>query len=183
MTERIPFTQLSGEERYGDNAVAGDLAENAVAKVCAAMDRPVVPFAVRVSTKRGQHTTWAEIIQLRPDFLGWGKFIEAQGFGHNRKIVFKERKLDAMIYWNAIMPVWFAIYDIIEDNVIFCDLATILWAVKQPGVETMLLQEGTPYEKNAWVVPYEILLERKVNDAFAAERVERTNRKKAEGKQ
>jgi hypothetical protein len=175
------YHQLSGMERYGENALAGDLAEEKVAKVMADMNRPVVPFGPRrVSTERAQQTTWPEVIRFSPDYLGWNRFIECQGFGRDRRIIFKERKLDALIYWNGIMPVWFGLYDAIEDTVIFADLSSVLWAVHHPETETLELDSGIKAEKAAYSVPLSVLLERQYNNAFEADRVEKGKRKRGE---
>jgi hypothetical protein len=173
------FHELPGIERYGADALAGDLAESKVAQVLAAKNRPVVDFGPkRVSTERGQHTTWPELIRFAPDYLGWGRFIECQGFGGNRRILFKERKLDALMFWNGIMPVWFGLYDAVEDTVIFADLPAVLWAIHHPETETVMLNAGNVVEKVAYSVPVEILRTVEFKDAFEADRVERGKRKR-----
>lgn len=177
------FHERSGLDRYGADALAGDLAERKVAQVLAAMNRPCVDFGPkRVSTERAQQTTWPEIIRYAPDYLGWNRFIECQGFGESRNIIFKEKKLDALIYWNGIMPVWFGLYDSVTDTVTFADLATILWAIHHEKTEVMILDAGSRGEKKAWSVPAELLLEREFNNAFEAERVARKGRKRGQSK-
>lgn len=166
----VEFYELAGEDRYGAFGPAGDVAEAKVAKVLEDMDRPCVKIVGRHDTSRAQHTTWHELIQALPDFLGWGRFIEVQGSGGDY-VIFKEHKLEAMLFWHGFMPVFFGIYNSRNDEVIFCDLATIFWAINAPDVEVMVLDPDTKNPKVAYKVPLEILLERKVNSAFEYDRI------------
>lgn len=175
------YHELPGIERYGEDALAGDLAESKVAEVLAKKNRPVASFGPRrVSTERAQQTTWPELIRFAPDYLGWNRFIECQGFGRDRRIIFKERKLEALIFWNGIMPVWFGLYDAIEDTVTFADLASVLWAVHHPDTEVIQLDAGNKAEKVAYSVPVSVLHLRRFNDAFEADRIAKGKRKRGE---
>jgi hypothetical protein len=177
----MSYRDLPGIERYGEDALAGDLAEEKVAKVLADMNRPVAPFGPRrVSTERAQQTTWPEVIRFAPDYLGWNRFIECQGFGHERRVIFKERKLDALVFWNGIMPVWFGLYDAIEDTVTFADLPSVLWAIHHPDTQPLQLDAGNKVEKSAYSVPIEVLHQRQFHNAFEAERVAKGKRKRGE---
>lgn len=162
------FHELSGMDRYGENAPAGDLAESKVAEVLANMDRPVASFGPRrVSTERAQHTTWSRVIRHAPDFLGWGRFIEVQG-SNGRTIIFKQDKLDDLGWWDTIMPVFFGIYLQAQDKVIFCDLPSVLWSISHETTKAIVLDPDTRNPKNAWEVEVDTLLARRVTDAFAA---------------
>lgn len=162
------FYEQSGMDRYGEDAMAGDLAESKVSKVLADMDRPVASFGPRrTSTARAQHTTWHSVIRHAPDFLGWGRFIEVQGSNGN-VVIFKQAKLDDLMWWDTIMPVFFGIYLQSEDKVIFCDLASVLWSLSQEGTKAITLDPDTKNPKAAWEVPVNTLLQRRVVDAFAA---------------
>jgi hypothetical protein len=175
----IPFHERKGIDRFGADALAGDLAEEKVAKVMADMNRPVAPFGPRrVPTERAQQTTWPEVIRFAPDYLGWNRFIECQGFGRDRRVIFKERKLEALIYWNGIMPVWFGIYDAIEDTVTFADLSVVLWAIHHPETTTLELDAGNKAEKMAYSVPIEVLHERQFYNAFEADRIHKGKKKR-----
>jgi hypothetical protein len=167
------FYEQSGEQRYGEHGMAGDLAESKVADVLAAMDRPVQSFGPRrTSTARAQHTTWHSLIRHAPDFLGWGRFIEVQG-SNGQVVIFKQEKLDDLMWWDTIMPVFFGIYLQSEDKVIFCDLASVLWSLSQEGTEGLTLDPNTRNPKPAWKVPVTVLLQRRVIDAFSAAKKEK----------
>lgn len=166
-----PFYEKTGENRYGANAMAGDLAESKVEEVMAAMDRPVASFGPRrVSTARAQQMTWDRVIRHAPDFLGWGRFIEAQG-SNGTYVIFKQEKLEDLTWWASIMPVFLGIYLQSDDKVIFCDLASVIWALAHEDTEELILDGNTNYPKQAWKVPVAVLLERRVVDAFAAAKV------------
>ena len=166
------FYEQSGMERYGEDGMAGDLAESKVAEVLSNMDRPVASFGPRrTSTARAQHTTWHSVIRHAPDFLGWGRFIEVQG-SNGRTVIFKQAKLDDLMWWDTIMPVFFGIYLQSEDKVIFCDLASVLWSLSQPGSTQLILDENTRNPKRAWEIPVDTLLQRRVIDAFGAHKKE-----------
>ena len=148
--------------------MAGDLAESKVEQVMAAMDRPVQPFGPRrVSTARAQQMTWDRRVRHAPDFLGWGRFIEVQG-SNGSYVIFKHEKLDDLMWWAVLMPVFFGIYLQAQDQVIFCDIASIFWAIAHEDSEELILDKDTRYPKQAWKVPVSVLLERRVVDAFAA---------------
>ena len=171
MTEGTPFYERSGMDRYGENAMAGDLAESKVEKVLADLDRPVASFGPRrVSTARAQQMTWDRVIRHAPDFLGWGRFIEVQG-SNGTYVIFKQEKMEDLTWWSTIMPLFIGISLQAPDKVIFCDLASVLWAIAQEGTEEMILDAETRYPKQAWKVPVSILMERRVVDAFAASKV------------
>lgn len=171
MTENR-FYEQSGINRYGENAMAGDLAEAKVSQVLEAMDRPVASFGPRrVSTARAQQMTWDRRVRHAPDFLGWGRFIEAQG-SNGVYVIFKQEKLEDLTWWHSIMPVFFGIYLQAQDEVIFCDLPSVLWALAHKDAEELILDADTRYPKQAWKVPVEVLLERRVKDAFAAAKVD-----------
>lgn len=166
-----PFYEQSGEDRYGADAMAGDLAERKVAAVCEARNRPVVRFGpFRVSTERAQQMTWPKEVRFMPDFLEFGRAIECQG-SNGEYVIFKEEKVQALIWWNTILPVWFGIYNQGTDEVIFADIASVLWAIEHPDTEFMILDADTRYPKDAYKVPMNVLLERKFADAFAAAKV------------
>jgi hypothetical protein len=155
-------------DRYGENAMAGDLAESKVEKVLADMDRPIASFGPRrVSTARAQQMTWDRRIRHAPDFLGWGRFIEVQG-SNGEYVIFKQEKLEDLSWWSSVMPVFFGIYLQAQDRVIFCDFASVLWSLAHQDTEELVLDAETRYPKQAWKVPVPVLMERRVKDAFAA---------------
>jgi hypothetical protein len=157
-------------DRYGEDAMAGDLAEAKVAEVMARMDRPVQNFGPRrVSTERAQHTTWTPVVRHAPDYLGWGRFIEVQG-SDGRHVIFKKMKLEALAWWDTLMPVFFGIYLQSRDEVLFCDLASVLWAVAHPESTFIILDQDTKNPKEAWSVPVSVLMDRLTTDAFAAQK-------------
>ena len=49
MTEGTPFHERSGMDRYGENAMAGDLAESKVEKVLADLDRSPATLPPKLS--------------------------------------------------------------------------------------------------------------------------------------
>lgn len=162
------FYEQSGLDRYGADAMAGDLAESKVAEVLDNMDRPVASFGPRrVSTARAQQMTWERRIRHAPDFLGWGRFIEVQG-SNGSYVIFKQEKLEDLTWWASIMPVFFGIYLQAQDTVIFCDLASVLWSISHEDAEELVLDPDTRYPKQAWKVPVPVLMERRVIDAFSA---------------
>lgn len=173
------FHELSGEERYGANSIAGDPAEQAVARVSEEQfNRPVVRFGpARVDTSRAQQTTWHPLVRYAPDYIQFGRLIECQGSG-GEYVIFKKEKLEALIVWNAWMPVWFGIYRSDTDEVIFADLASVLWSVQHPEAEPITLDADSKYPKEAWKVPLPILLEPRYHNAFEADRVEQGKRKR-----
>lgn len=172
----MSYHNLTGEQRYGSGAIAGDIAEEKVRQFMASIDRPVQDFGPKhVPTERAQAMSWTPKIRHTPDFLGWGKFIETQGCWSDHVIV-KPDKLDALAEWNLEMPVWMAIYVQKTDEVIICPLETIVWACHDSRSEAIILDEGTRGQKEAYKVPVEVLFEIRVGDAFA---VDRTNREKA----
>lgn len=174
----MAFHELSGEDRYGAHGMAGDLAESKVAEVLKQMDRPVVPFGPRrVDTGRAQQTTWPSVVRHAPDFLGFARFIEVQGTNGDTVIV-KEDKLQDLIFWNSLMPVWFGIYNMADDTVTFCDLPAMLWASSHPESEKMTLDAGTRGEKEAYQIPLRVLMEKRYHNAFEAARVTSGKRKR-----
>lgn len=166
------YHERTGLERYGADSIAGDLAEEAVAKVCdEQLNRPVVRFGpARTDTGRAQQVTWHQLVRYAPDYLQFGRFIECQGTG-GEYVIFKKEKVEALMTWNCFMPVWFGIYDISRDEVIFADLASVLWAVQHPDTEPMLLDKDGKFPKEAWRVPLRVLLGARYYNAFEAERV------------
>jgi hypothetical protein len=172
------YHELGGLDRYGENSLAGDLAEAKVKEVLTRMDRPPVPFGPnRVSTERAQHTTWTKELRHAPDFLGWGRFIEVQG-SDGETVIFKTDKLDALTWWDAMMPVFFGIYLQDKDEVLFCDMASVLWSIAHPSTVEMTLDQDTRNPKQAFKVQVSALLERRAMDAFAAYKAESSRRKK-----
>jgi hypothetical protein len=164
----MSFHELQGLDRYGEDAMAGDLAEGKVEAYMESIDRPVIPFGPRrVSTKRAQHTTWMKELRHAPDYLGWGRFIEVQG-SDGRTIIFKEDKLNSLIWWNGLMPVFFAVYLQSQDQIMICDLNAVLWATLDPSSEEIILDADTRAPKNAWRIPVEVFMDRLTTDAFAA---------------
>jgi hypothetical protein len=162
------FYEKQGLDRYGETGMAGDLAEMKVAAVLAAMDRPVQDFGPRrVSTARAQQMTWARVVRHMPDFLGWGRFIEAQG-SNGTYVIFKQEKLEDLSWWAGMMPVFVGIYLQAQDEVMFCDLSAIRWAIADPSTEQLTLDEDTRYPKVAWKIQISVLKERRVVDVFAA---------------
>lgn len=169
----MSFHMLDGLDRYGADGMAGDLAESKVSAVCEARNRPLQPFGPRrVPTERAQHTTWVDVVRHSPDFLEWGRFMEVQGSDGNT-IIFKAGKLQALSWWDTLMPVFFGIYLQAQDEVLFCDLPTVLWAIAHEDSEEMILDPDTRNPKQAWRVPVAVLKERLVTDAFAAAKKER----------
>ena len=173
------YYEQTGEDRYGAGSIAGDLAETAVAKVSdEQLNRPVVRFGpARTDTGRAQQVTWHPLIRYAPDFVQFGRLIECQGSG-GEYVIFKKEKLEALITWNAWMPVWFGLYRTDTDEVIFADLAAVLWSVQHPDSEPMLLDAETKFPKEAWKVPLVVLLEPRYYNAFEAERIEQGKRKR-----
>jgi hypothetical protein len=165
------FRDKKGLDRYGAGSMAGDLAEAKVAEACKTiLDRPVQEFGPKhVDTSRAQQMTWPEVVRYMPDFLGFGRFIEAQGSGGS-SVVFKDQKLEALLFWHTLMPVWFGIYNQATDEVIFADLPSILWACHHPDTRRITLDEGTRAEKKAYDVPLSLLYQVRYRDAFAAEK-------------
>lgn len=162
------FYEQSGFNRYGESAPAGDLAEDKVAQVMAAMDRPVQSFGPRrTPTERGQQLTWDSRVRHAPDYLGWGRFIEVQG-SNGRTVIFKQVKLDDLAWWDTIMPVFFGIYLQAQDQVIFCDLNSVRWAISHESTKELTLDPDTKNPKLAFEVPVEVLLQRRVLDSFSA---------------
>lgn len=175
----VSYHELDGESRYGEGALAGDLAEAKVKEFMASIDRPVHDFGPKhVPTDRAQATTWTEKIRHAPDFLGWGKFIEVQGC-YASYVIFKPDKLNALLEWDLEMPVWFGIYIQSTDEVIICPLLTVLWACADERSRCITLDAGTRGEKTAYEVPIEALLDVRVTDAFAIDRVLREKAKRA----
>lgn len=169
----MSFHQLSGMDRYGEDAMAGDLAEGKVSQLLADMGRPCQSFGPRrVSTERAQHMTWTPEIRHAPDFLGWGRFIEVQG-SNGTTIIFKKDKLQALAFWDTLMPVFFAIYLQSTDEVMFCDLAAVLWSLSSANSKELVLDVDTRNPKEAWSVPVSVLKERMTVDAFAAHKATR----------
>lgn len=172
----MAYHEMSGEERYGAGAIAGDTAEEKVRQFMESIDRPVQDFGPKhVPTERAQAMSWPAKIRHMPDFLGWGKFIEAQGCW-NDSVIFKVDKLEALAEWDTEMPVWFAIYIQATDEVIVCPFNTVVWSCHDQRSEYIVLDAGTRGEKEAFRVPIEVLLDVRVSDAFA---VDRHNREKA----
>ena len=173
------YYEQKGEDRYGANSIAGDLAEAAVSKVCAEqLDRPVVRFGpARVDTGRAQQTTWHPMVRHAPDFLQFGRFIECQGTGGDY-IIFKRDKVEVLITWNALMPVWFGIYDSSSDVVIFADLAAVLWSIHHPEAEAMMLDKDGKFPKEAWKVPVDVLMQVRYHNAFEAQRIDLGKKKR-----
>lgn len=174
----MAFKDLKGEERYGEGARAGDLAESKTMEFMESIDRPVQHFGAKhVPTERAQATTWTPKIRHAPDFLGWGKFFEVQGCW-NEHVIFKTDKLEALLAWDAEMPVWYAIYIQATDEILICPLQTVLWACSDTRSRSILLDEGTRAEKHAFEVPIAVLLEVRVRDAMELHRVTKERKRK-----
>jgi hypothetical protein len=172
------FHELEGEHRYGEGAMAGDLAEAKVREFMESIDRPVQDYGAKhVPTDRAQATTWTPKIRHTPDFLGWGRFIEAQGC-YSDRLLFKVDKLAALEEWAQEMPVWFGLYIQKTDEVILAPLETVLWACADERSQSVVLDAGTRGEKYAYEVPIEVLLDVRVADAFAVDRAIREKRKR-----
>jgi hypothetical protein len=172
------YHELDGENRYGAESMAGDLAEEKVRQFMDSIDRPVQDFGPkRVPTERAQATTWSDKVRHTPDFLGWGRFIEAQGC-YSDRILFKVDKLIALEEWAQEMPVWFALYVQKTDEIILAPLETVMWACADERSQLVLLDAGTRGEKYAYEVPIEVLLDVRVADAFAVDRAIREKRKR-----
>lgn len=172
------FRDLSGEERYGAGAPAGDTAESKVSEYMASIDRPVVDFGPKhIPTDRAMAMTWTAKMRHAPDYLGWGKFIEVQGCWSDT-VVFKPDKLAALMEWANEMPVWFAIYIQKTDEVLLCPLETAIWACADERSQCIVLDENTKGEKYAYEVPIEALLNLRVHDSFAVDRAIREKLKK-----
>lgn len=172
MSDTERFYEKSSLDRIGEDAMAGDLAEAKVEQVMAAMERPVHPFGPRrVPTERAQQMTWTPIVRHMPDFLGWGRFIEVQG-SNGTVVIFKDEKLRSLEWWDGIMPVFMGIYLQAQDEVMFCDLPTVRWAIAHPESRELILDGDTRKPKQAWEVPVSVLLQRRVVDSFAANKKE-----------
>lgn len=166
------FYEKPSLERVGEEGMAGDLAESKVEQAMAALDRPVHPFGPRrVPTARAQQMTWISVVRHMPDYLGWGKFIEVQG-SNGSVVIFKDDKLRALEWWDGLMPVFMAVYLQAQDEMLVCDLPTIRWAIAQPTSKQLILDADTRVPKLAWEVPVGTLLERRVQNAFAAFKAE-----------
>ena len=113
-----------------------------------------------------------------PDFLGWGRFIEAQGCWSDH-VVLKPDKLTALLEWDVEMPVWLSIYIQKTDEILLAPLHSILWACADKRSRCIVLDEGTPSEKYAFEVPIEVLLDIRVHDAFAVDRILREKTRRA----
>jgi hypothetical protein len=177
--EHQGFRHLEGEERYGEGAASGDLAESKVLAYFDSIDRPLQEFGPKhIPTDRAVNLTWTDKIRHMPDFLGWGKFIEAQGCWSN-SVVFKPDKLIALLEWESEMPVWFAVYIQRTDEILIAPLHTVLWSCVDERSQCILLDEGTHAQKYAYEVPIEVLLDVRVHDAFAVDKMlrEKTRRR------
>jgi len=177
--EHQGFRHLEGEERYGEGAASGDLAESKVLAYFDSIDRPLQEFGPKhIPTDRAVNLTWTDKIRHMPDFLGWGKFIEAQGCWSD-SVVFKPDKLVALLEWESEMPVWFAVYIQRTDEILIAPLHTVLWSCVDERSQCILLDEGTHAQKYAYEVPIEVLLDVRVHDAFAVDKMlrEKTRRR------
>jgi hypothetical protein len=167
----MAFKDLKGEARYGEGAMAGDLAEAKVMEFMESIERPVQHFGAKhVPTERAQATTWTPKIRHAPDFLGWAKFFEVQGCW-NKHVIFKVDKLECLLAWDAEMPVWYAIYIQATDEIIVCPLQTVLWACNDSRTTPITLDIGTRAEKQAYEVPLEVLLDVRVKDSMELHRL------------
>ena len=66
------------------------------------------------------------------------------------------------------MPVFFGIYLQAQDEVIFCDMNAVRWAIAHPDSTELILDKDTQNPKQAFEVPVDVLLQRRVTDAFSA---------------
>jgi hypothetical protein len=105
-------------------------------------------------------------------------FIEVQGCWYDHVVV-KPDKLHTLLEWDAEMPVWFSIYIQKTDELLFTSLHTLLWACVDERSRSILLDEGTTSEKYAFEVPIEVLLDVRVSDAFAVDKMLKDKIKKA----
>lgn len=112
-----------------------------------------------------------------PDFLGYGMFIEVQGCWSDHVVV-KPDKLYTLLEWDAEMPVWFSIYIQKTDEILLAPLHTILWACADERSKCIILDEGTLSQKFAYEVPIEVLLDVRVSDAFAVDKMLKEKTKK-----
>ena len=173
------FRDLDGESRYGAGSAAGDLAESKLSEFMASIDRPLQDFGPKhIPTGHAQPMTWTDKVRHMPDFLGWGKFWEAQGC-YDKVITFKPDKLIALMEWDAELPVWFGIYIQKTDEVLICPLWTVLWACADERSQCIVLDADTKGEKYAYEVPIEVLLDVRVVDALAVDRAVREKSKRA----
>jgi hypothetical protein len=172
------FRYLDGEDRYGEGAASGDLAEAKTLEYFDSIDRPLQDFGPKhIPTDRAVNLTWPAKIRHMPDFLGWGKFVEAQGCWAD-KVVFKPEKLAALLEWEVEMPVWFSIYIQKTDEILLAPLNTVLWACADTRSQCIVLDEGTPAEKIAYEVPLEVMFDVRVHDALAVDKILRERAKR-----
>lgn len=175
------FRNLEGEERYGEGAASGDLAEAKTLAFFEAIDKPLQDFGPKhIPTDRPVNLSWPDKIRHMPDFLGWGMFVEAQGCWSDHVVV-KPDKLKSLLEWEMEMPVWFSVYIQKTDEILIAPLHTLLWACADERSRCIVLDGGTPAEKYAFEVPIEVLLEVRVHDAFAVDKILRDKTKRSRG--
>jgi hypothetical protein len=173
------FRYLDGEQRYGEGAASGDLAEAKTLAYFDAIDKPLQDFGPKhIPTDRSVNLTWPDKIRHMPDFLGWGRFIEAQGCWSDH-VVLKPDKLTALLEWDSEMPVWLSIYIQKTDEILLAPLHSVLWACADERSRCIVLDEGTPSQKYAYEVPIEVLLDIRVHDAFAVDKILREKTRRA----
>jgi hypothetical protein len=156
MTE---FNELSGLERYGEGAVSGDIAENAVMDWFKNNKYEILHYGPKhVPTGAYLAGSWTKEVRYTPDFLARGTLVEVQGCRDTRMIV-KCEKLEVLFnHWNKVMRTVFAFYIISDNLIVFADVETVWNLVhSHPGVEVITLDENTKAEKQAWSIPLGLL--------------------------
>jgi hypothetical protein len=175
----VNFRYLDGESRYGEGAPSGNLAEEKTLNYFKSINKPLQEFGPKhIPTDLSINLTWTEKVRRMPDYLGYGMFIEVQGCWYDHVVV-KPDKLHTLLEWDAEMPVWFSIYIQKTDELLFTSLHTLLWACVDERSRSILLDEGTTSEKYAFEVPIEVLLDVRVSDAFAVDKMLKDKIKKA----
>ncbi len=174
----VNFRYLDNESRFGEGAPSGDLAEEKTLNFFRSIEKPLQEFGPKhIPTDRSINLTWTEKVRLMPDFLGYGMFIEVQGCWSDHVVV-KPDKLYTLLEWDAEMPVWFSIYIQKTDEILLAPLHTIMWACADERSKCIILDEGTLSQKFAYEVPIEVLLDVRVSDAFAVDKMLKEKTKK-----
>jgi hypothetical protein len=172
----MSFSQQSIHDRI--SGLAGKPAELAFETVMADKDRIIGKNLFRfgfdqVDTSAGVVATFPKVLRHAPDYVSvGGHAYECQGCGVDRIITIKQDKLVDLLKWQEFLnrKIRWAFYVQPDDIVLFATMDAVLWAVNQPEAEVTVLDAGTRGEKSAWKVPVELLLRRRVKDAFEAER-------------
>lgn len=172
----VPYNERSIHERIG--GLAGKPAENAFVAVMQDQGRELGKHVFRfgfdqVSTTDGVVATFPPVLRHTPDFVSVGGHIwECQGCGVDRMITIKEDKLSDLLKWQQFInrSLRWSFYVQPDDIVLFATTDAVLWAINHEDTQTTVLDPDTSAPKKAWRVPVSVFMERRVKDAFAAER-------------